>query len=180
MRVIDIHVNGVDLVIVIFRSAFAHNTQTLPQASWNEEAICYNSLSHLVFLQGEVNSARYIAQVVNPVNCHFFDVISCAFQHYNAHPHTAAATQRIFRGVQLPWTARSPDLSPIEYVRDVNEAGPYSFSRAYHKPIKMAELRQRAQDTLDNLSQDDIRHLYDRLHVRIHACVAARGSYTVY
>ena len=64
---IDVHVYGVDLVIVIFRSAFAHNTQTLPQASWNEEAICYNSLSHLVFLQGKVNSARYIAQVVNPV-----------------------------------------------------------------------------------------------------------------
>ena len=38
----------------------------------------------------------------------------------------------------------------------------------------IAELRQRVQDACDNLSQDDIRHLYDHLHARIHACVAAR------
>ena len=30
-------------------------------------AISYNSRSHLVFLQGKVNNACYIAQVVNPV-----------------------------------------------------------------------------------------------------------------
>ena len=39
----------------------------------------------------------------------------------------------------------------------------------------MAELRQQVQDAWDNLSQDGIRHLYGRLHERIHACVAARG-----
>ena len=38
------------------------------------------------------------------------------------------------------------------------------------------ELRQRVQDALDNLSQDDIRHLYDRLHARKNTSVAARGS----
>ena len=35
----------------------------------------------------------------------------------------------------------------------------------------VAELRLRVQDAWDNLSQDDIRHIYDRLHARIHACV---------
>ena len=38
----------------------------------------------------------------------------------------------------------------------------------------IAELRRRVQDAWDNISQDDIRHLYNRLHARIHACVAAR------
>ena len=38
----------------------------------------------------------------------------------------------------------------------------------------IVELRQWMQDAWDNLSQDDIRHLYDHLHARIHACVAAR------
>ena len=33
MRVIDIHVYGVDLMSVIFRSAFAHDSQALHQAS---------------------------------------------------------------------------------------------------------------------------------------------------
>ena len=34
MRVMDIHVYGIELVGVIFQSAFAHNTQASPQASW--------------------------------------------------------------------------------------------------------------------------------------------------
>ena len=40
----------------------------------------------------------------------------------------------------------------------------------------IAGLRQRVQDAGNNLSQDDIRHLYDRLHAKIHVCVAARGG----
>ena len=34
MRVMDVHVYGLDLVGVIFRSAFAHYTQASPQVSW--------------------------------------------------------------------------------------------------------------------------------------------------
>ena len=33
-RVMDEHVYGIDLVSVIFQSAFAHETQAAPQASW--------------------------------------------------------------------------------------------------------------------------------------------------
>ena len=40
----------------------------------------------------------------------------------------------------------------------------------------IAKFRQRVQNAWDNLSQDDIRHLYDRLHARIHSYVAARGA----
>ena len=35
-------------------------------------AIKYNSLSHLVFVQGKENRVRYIAQVINPVLLLFF------------------------------------------------------------------------------------------------------------
>ena len=34
MWVIDVHMYGIDLVRVIFQSAFAHDTQATPQASW--------------------------------------------------------------------------------------------------------------------------------------------------
>ena len=34
MRLMDVHVYGVDLGRVIFRSAFAHDTKAPPQASW--------------------------------------------------------------------------------------------------------------------------------------------------
>ena len=38
----------------------------------------------------------------------------------------------------------------------------------------IAEMRQWVKNAWDSLSQDDIRHLYDRLHSGIHACDAAR------
>ena len=73
-----------------------------------------------MFLQGKVNSARYIAQVVSPVLLQFIrqkgDVF---FQQDNARPHTAAAAQRALRGVQLSWLVRSPNLSSIERVWDM-------------------------------------------------------------
>ena len=39
----------------------------------------------------------------------------------------------------------------------------------------IAELRQRVKDACDKLLQDDIRHLYDRFHAKIHTCFAAGG-----
>ena len=87
MQVMDVDMYGVDLASVIFWSAFAHDTQAPPRASWCGRTISYN-LSHLLFLQGKVNSASYIAQVVNPVLLPFLrqegDVL---FQQYNARPH---------------------------------------------------------------------------------------------
>ena len=88
------------------------------------------------------------------------------------------ATQRALRGVQqLPWPARSPDLSPIEHVCEMLQR---ELTLSPEPAATIAELRQWVQDAWDNLSQDDIRHLYDRLHARIHACVAARVRYTEY
>ena len=34
MQVLDVHMYGVNLVGIIFQSAFAHDTQVPPQASW--------------------------------------------------------------------------------------------------------------------------------------------------
>ena len=60
-----------------------------------------------MYIQDKVNSARYVAQVVNPVLLPFLrredDVL---FQQDNARPHTDAETQRAL-------------LLPIEYVGDM-------------------------------------------------------------
>ena len=64
-------------------------------------AISYNSQSHLVFLQGKVNSTCYIAQVVNPVLLLFLQQEDDElFQQDNEHPHMAAVMQRAIHGVQ--------------------------------------------------------------------------------
>ena len=44
-----------------------HTVPTSDFMVWGGGAISYNSRSHFVFVQGKVNSARYIAQVVNTV-----------------------------------------------------------------------------------------------------------------
>ena len=73
-----------------------------------------------MFLQDKVNNARYITTAVNSVLLPFiWQGVDVIFQQNNARPHTAAATQRALRGVQLPWPAWTPDLSPIERVWDM-------------------------------------------------------------
>ena len=67
MRVMDLHVYGSDLVNLIFRSTFAHDTQAPLQASRCGGGIVYNWQSHFVFLQGKVKIYRYIAHDVNSV-----------------------------------------------------------------------------------------------------------------
>ena len=65
------------------------------------ETISYNSRLDLVFLQGKVDSAHDIAQVVKPVLVPFIrqesDVL---FQQDNVCPDTAAAMQRALHDVQ--------------------------------------------------------------------------------
>ena len=80
-------------------------------------------------------------------------------------------------------TAESNDISPIHCAQHVQQSVDMSIqlpAGLQYDPVQTAELRQQVQDAWDNLSQDDIRHLYDLLHARIHAWIAARGNYTVY
>ena len=71
MRLMDVWVYGVDVVSVIFRSAFAHDTQVTPQASW-----CGGHQLQLAVTfgvsAGKVNSA-HLHNLITPCYCHFFD-----------------------------------------------------------------------------------------------------------
>ena len=83
----------------------------------------------------------------------------------------------------LKTTAESSDTPPKHCAHHVQQ----SFVMSIQLPaglqcdrVQMAKLRQQVQDSWDNLSQDDIRHLYDSLHATVHSCVAARGGYNMY
>ena len=82
------HRPGEHHLLECFRSQHIGHTSGL--MVWG--SISYNSLSHLVFLQGKVNSVHYNAQVVNPVLLSFprqeIDVFF--FQQDDVRPHTAA------------------------------------------------------------------------------------------
>ena len=66
-------------------------------------------------------------------------------------------------------TRKIPYLSPIEHVWYMMKL---KLTPAPQPAANIAELRQWVQDNWDNLPQEHIRHIYDRLFARIHACVA--------
>ena len=159
-QVMDVDVYGVDLVGTIFWNIFVHDAQAPPQASWCGGHKLQNSRSHMAFLLGKVSSDRYFTHVVKsvllPCLRHEGDVL---FQQDNAHPHTAAAMQLALRGVQqLPWPARSSNLSPMEDIWDMMKR---ELNLSPEPSTTITKLRQRVQEAWDNPSQDDIRHLYD-------------------
>ena len=76
-------------------------------------------------------------------------------------------------------TAESSDTPPIHCAQHVQQSVDMSIrlhAELQCDPVQMAELRQKVLDAWDNLSQDNIRYLYNRLHMRIHAFVAASGD----
>ncbi|GFT17983.1 transposable element Tcb2 transposase [Trichonephila clavipes] len=82
--------------------------------------IAYNTRSPLVLIRSTMTAQRYVHDILQPHVLPLFQRLPGAiFQQDNARPHTARVSQDCLRTVTaLPWPARSPDLSPIEYIWD--------------------------------------------------------------
>ncbi|GFY05406.1 transposable element Tcb1 transposase [Trichonephila clavipes] len=82
------------------------------------DGIGCHSHTPLVRIAGTLNSQRYISEVLESVVLPYLQGLATAiFQQDNARPHVARIFQRFFVNHQielLPWSARSPNLSPIE------------------------------------------------------------------
>ncbi|GFW46155.1 transposable element Tcb2 transposase [Trichonephila clavipes] len=84
-------------------------------------AISYHGRSNLLRIEDNLNSYRYVCEVIQPEVVPFLEGIPVGiFQQDNALPHVAK-TVRDFCSAQhmqlLPWSAYSPDMSPTEHVR---------------------------------------------------------------
>ncbi|GFU35863.1 transposable element Tcb2 transposase [Trichonephila clavipes] len=83
-------------------------------------AILYYGRSNLLPIEVNLNSNRYIHEVLQPEVVPFLQgILGAIFQQDNAHPHVTK-TVRDFCSAQdmqlLPWPAYLPDMSPIEHV----------------------------------------------------------------
>ncbi|GFW18008.1 transposable element Tcb2 transposase [Trichonephila clavipes] len=76
----------------------------------------------------------------------------------------------IFR---LPWSARSPDLSPVEHVWD-------QLKRQMPSCHSVHDLELAVQDLWAHLPQDNLRCLINSMPDRVAACIAAGGGPTRY
>ncbi|KFM66907.1 Transposable element Tcb2 transposase, partial [Stegodyphus mimosarum] len=83
-------------------------------------AIAYNTRSPLVLFRGTLTAQRYVHEILQP---HVLPLMQrlpgVVYQQDSAPPHTARVSQDCLRTVTtLPGPARSPNMSPIEHIRD--------------------------------------------------------------
>ncbi|GFW63378.1 uncharacterized protein TNCV_400441 [Trichonephila clavipes] len=96
------------------------------------------------------------------------------FQQDNARPHTARVAQDFLPHFEtIPWPARSPDLSPVEYVWDQLKRQILSCHSVY-------DLELAIQDLWAHLPQDNIRCLINSMPDSVVACNAAGGGSACY
>ncbi|GBM83466.1 hypothetical protein AVEN_138319-1 [Araneus ventricosus] len=121
----------------------------------------------------------YVSLVIQPGVLPFMNSIRRGvFQQDNARPHTPVVIQHALQSVDmLPWPARSPDLSPIEHVWDIIGR---QLQRHPQTALTVPVLTYQVKQPWNSIPQTDIRHLYDTMHARLHACIQNAGDYTGY
>ncbi|GFS52926.1 transposable element Tcb1 transposase [Trichonephila clavipes] len=109
--------------------------------------IAYDSRSILIVMRGILTSQRYVDDILRPHVGPFLN--------------------------DLPWPARSPDLSPVEHVWD-------QLKRQMPSCHSVHDLELAVQDLWAHLPQDNIRCLINSMPDRVVACIAAGGGPTRY
>ncbi|GFT51608.1 transposable element Tc1 transposase [Trichonephila clavipes] len=102
-----------------------HSGLTAKVIVWG--AISYPGRSNLLRIESNLNSNRYVREVLQPEVIPFLQCIPGAiFQKDNAGPHVGK-TVRNFCSAQhvqfLPWPTYSLDMSPVEHVWDLVDSG---------------------------------------------------------
>ena len=86
---------------------------------WN--AIFFDIRTPLVFIFLTLTAQRYVGDISSPVVSLFIlQHPGLTFQHHNTRLQTKRVAMNCLKACPaLPWTASSPDLSPIEHIWDI-------------------------------------------------------------
>ncbi|GFU70406.1 transposable element Tcb2 transposase [Trichonephila clavipes] len=99
---------------------------------------CLHYTVNLELIHGTMAGQQYVHDILQPHVLSLMQILPGAiFQQDNARPHTPRVSQNCLRTVTtLPWSARSPYLSPIEHIWD-------HFGRRVGHPTSLNELEAR-------------------------------------
>ncbi|GFY03246.1 transposable element Tcb1 transposase [Trichonephila clavipes] len=156
-----------------------HSGRTPGVMVWG--AIAYHGRSQLLRIVGNLNSTRYINEVLQSQDIPFLQGLPGAvFQQDNARPHVAKTVKSYLDSQQvqlLPWPAYSPDMSPIEHVWDIVGG---RLDRDLRPVVSTDELWLHIQTIWNTIPQADIQNLFNSMPRRVAALIAARGVHTKY
>nr|KAG5690281.1 hypothetical protein BaRGS_035030 [Batillaria attramentaria] len=151
-------------------------------------AIGHNQVLGPVIFQGlgprrgiGITAQRYMDQVLHLHVLPFFQAHgNWVFQHDNARPHTARATQDLLQrsGIQvMPWPALSPDMNPIEQFWDLLQT---LLNRVVPRPTTVAELDRAVRQAWANIPRAASNTLVRSMTRRCQAVIDANGGHTRY
>nr|KAG5693248.1 hypothetical protein BaRGS_000830 [Batillaria attramentaria] len=156
-------------------------------------AIGHNKVLGPVIFQGlgpgrgnGITAQRYMDQVLHPhvLPPHVLPFLQAhgnwVFQHDNARPHTARATQDLLQrsGIQvMPWPALSPDMNPIEQFWDLLQT---QLNRVVPRPTTVAELDRAVRQAWANIPRAARNTLVRLMTRRCQAVIDATGGHTRY
>ena len=150
------------------------------EMAWGGISWCYRT--QLIVIEGNLISRRYIDEVLEPVVVPFLqnhaDVT--LYQQDKARPHSARLTTDFLgqNNVQvLPWSAFSPDLSPIEHLWD--QLGLCMF-HGRHNIHNSQQLIQTLNMEWEAIPQYKIQRLIQSTRGRCQATIDVNGGHTRY
>ena len=142
--------------------------------------ISVRSRTELLVLNGTLTGRRYINEVLQPVVLPFVQQHHVVLQDDNGKPHRARIEQQFLQQNNvdhLDWPARSPDLSPIEYVWDI--LGQRVRQRVL-RPRTLQALGAALQEEWRRIPQLQIARLIRSMRRRCVASIDATGGHTRY
>ena len=135
-----------------------------------------------VFDRGSVTGDRYCEEVLLPYVRLFRGAIGpdFIFMDDNARPHRSLAVEEVLESediTRMDWPAYSPDLNPIEHVRDALER---SIAARLHPPENTQQLKQMLIEEWALLPQEMLHQLVLSMRRRCEATIAVRGGHIPY
>lgn len=140
---------------------------------------CGGQKTSLAFLDGRVNSAKYVATLeehLQPV----FDAETQIFQQDNASSHSSLFTKSWLQRQQIEvmkWPALSPDLNPIENVWGYMSAAVYANGRQFYS---IEALKRAIQKVWDEIPATYLATLVQSMPNRVKKIQAGKGKQLKY